>query len=79
MPSEGLWDLTVPLAAPADLIVTKRIAGRPMELEDMRWLLRSNPDIDRRRVRETVVDFASVLDSPELVEQLDAIVREVQG
>jgi hypothetical protein len=69
--------MTIPMARPEDLVVMKGVAGRPQDCEDIRWLLRSHPGIDRERLHALVQDFANVLDSPELVESLEALFREI--
>lgn len=45
-----------------DLIVMKIIAGRPRDLEDVRAILRRNPNGDREQIRESLALFRDVLD-----------------
>ena len=52
VPVEGA---TVPVISPEDLVVTKVLAGRPKDIEDVRGVLRERAaSLDLRRVRETL-------------------------
>jgi hypothetical protein len=61
----------VPLARPEDLIITKLVAGRARDREDIEGLLDTTPDLDRGYVREWISQFAEVLEAPELLEEVD--------
>jgi hypothetical protein len=66
---------TVPVIAPEHLVVTKILAGRPKDLEDVRGLLRTPElDLDRRAVRELLTAIESALGQADLLplyERLD--------
>ncbi len=47
-------DLVVPVIAPEDLIATKLLAQRPKDLEDIRGLLRTAPNLDRAQLTVVV-------------------------
>jgi hypothetical protein len=53
----------------------KAVAARPDDLADIRRALRANPDLDRTRVRRWTKEFADALDAPDLLTQLDAILK----
>ena len=71
--------LEVRVARPEALVVMKALAARPRDLEDIRELLRMNPDLDRKYVNKRLGEFADVLDSPDLVEQLKAIYKAIDA
>jgi hypothetical protein len=58
--------LAVRLPMPEDLIILKAIAQRPKDLEDIRAIAASHPDLDRERIRFWVEQFAEVLEQPDL-------------
>ncbi len=58
-----LGDLELPVCGPEDLIVYKLVAGRPVDLDDVRQIaLRHRDAIDRARVARTVSAFDEVLE-----------------
>jgi predicted nucleotidyltransferase len=62
------------IATPEDLIIMKAVAHRQRDLIDIDNLLTVNPDVDTSRIRHWVAQFAEVLESPELVKDLDRII-----
>jgi len=68
-----LGDVHVPLPLPEDLIVLKAVAHRPQDLADIEAILAAHPKINVRRVRRWVREFASVLEMPEIINDLDAL------
>jgi hypothetical protein len=65
--------VTVPVISPEDLIVTKILAGRPKDLEDVRGILRSRGShLDLGRVREVLALLEEALGQSDLVPLLDA-------
>ena len=61
-----MGDLQFSVVAPEDLIIMKAIAHRPQDFQDIRAVVRANPQLDARRVRTQVQEFAKALDMPEL-------------
>ena len=64
--------ISVPVAAPEDLMVMKAIAQRPRDITDMESLLDCHPKLDLKFVRRVVKDFAETLEAPELTAGLPA-------
>ena len=48
----------------------KAVAHRPKDLLDIQGIIQSNPDLDRNRVQEWVTQFATLLEMPELWEDI---------
>jgi hypothetical protein len=65
-----MGDLQFSVVAPEDLIIMKAIAHRPQDFQDIRAVVRANPQLDARRVRTQVQEFAKALDMPELWEDI---------
>jgi predicted nucleotidyltransferase len=68
-----MGDLQFSVVAPEDLIIMKAIAHRPQDFQDIRAVVRANPQLDVRRVRTQVQEFAKVLDMPELWKDIAAL------
>jgi len=64
-------ELTVQAATPEDLIITKAVAHRKRDLMDIDNLVSVHPNLDLARIRYWVGQFAAVLESPELVSDLE--------
>jgi hypothetical protein len=58
--------LTIRLPTPEDLIIMKAVAHRPKDLLDIQEIIQSNPDLDRERIQVWVAQFVTLLDMPEL-------------
>lgn len=70
-----MGDLQFSVVAPEDLIIMKAIAHRPQDFQDIRAVVRANPQLDARRVRTQVQEFAKALDMPELWEDIAVILQ----
>ena len=71
---------TVPVICPEDLIVTKILAGRPKDIEDVRGVLRERGEsLDIRRIRGTLRLLEEALAQSDLVVVLDQEVARVIG
>lgn len=62
--------LTIRLPTPEDLIIMKAVAHRPKDLLDIQGIIQSNPNLDRERIRNWVTQFATLLEMPELWEDI---------
>ncbi len=68
-----LGRLKVPVATPEDLIILKAIAGRPQDLADIDNLLEAHSVLDYSSIRRTLREFNKILELPEIVEQVEAL------
>jgi predicted nucleotidyltransferase len=67
--------LTVQVATPEDLIITKAVAHRKRDLLDIDNLVSVYPNLDLARIRHWVGQFAAVLETPELVKDLENLLE----
>ena len=67
----------VPLrvATAEDLVIMKSVAGRARDLADIENLIATNPDLDVERIRRWVREFSSVLETPEMYEPLERLLK----
>lgn len=72
-----LGDLRLPFISPEDLLVSKVLAGRDKDREDVRGILRSGESLDLSVVRETLHLLDEALDRDDLVAAFDETVRAV--
>ncbi|HLG14236.1 MAG TPA: nucleotidyl transferase AbiEii/AbiGii toxin family protein [Blastocatellia bacterium] len=63
-------DLSVRVATPEDLIITKAVANRPKDLADVELILNIRQTVDLSRIRYWVREFANVLEMPEIEDNL---------
>lgn len=70
-----LGRMQVPVPSPEDLVILKAVAQRPQDLLDIEWLLQAQPKLDVRRIREKVSEFAALLEQPELLDQLEGLLK----
>ncbi len=69
----SIEEVDVPVISPADLIVTKILAGRPKDLEDVRGvLLVQGDDLDVPRVRTRLRQIEQALDQSDLVPSFES-------
>jgi hypothetical protein len=72
-----LGGLMVPLISPEDLLVTKILAGRPKDLEDVGGVLAEQGGrLDVGRVRSVLGLLEQALDRRDLLPELEAALRE---
>lgn len=71
-------ELTVQVATPEDLIITKAVAHRKRDLLDIDNLVSVYPNLDLARIRQWVGQFAAVLESPELISDLESLLENRQ-
>ncbi len=63
----------IPVIAPEDLVVTKILAGRPKDLDDVRGILRERAsDLDLDQIRQTLALVEQALGQSDLVPMLEA-------
>ena len=72
----ALRDESIPVISPDDLIITKILAGRPKDIEDVRAVIRARrDDIDLLRVRSLLRLLEEALGQSDLLPALDAALR----
>ena len=60
----GLISVRVP--TPEDLIIMKAVAHRPKDLLDIQSVIESHPNLDKKRIKNWIEQFAEVLEMPSL-------------
>lgn len=73
---EGFAGMVLPVATAEDLIIMKLVASRSRDRDDVARLLELHPGVDRARIRSVVSDFAAALESPEILEIMNALLAE---
>lgn len=69
----GVAGTTVPVIAPEELVVTKILAGRPKDLEDVRGILQARgAEFDVSRARTLLRTLEAALDQSDLAPVLEA-------
>lgn len=69
----NIMDIDIPLPTPEDLIIMKAVAHRPVDMADIQAILDSGTDVDLRRIRYWVKEFATVLEIPEILNDLEKL------
>jgi len=69
-------ELTIQVATPEDLIITKAVAHRKRDLLDIDNLVSVYPNLDLVRIRHWVGQFAEVLEAPELISDLENLLEK---
>lgn len=63
--------VSIPVAASEDLIIMKAVARRPRDMADIESMIDANPDLDTARIRQWAGEFATVLEMPEILADLE--------
>ena len=69
-------DIVLRLPTPEDLVVLKAIASRPKDLEDIRNLALTYPNMDRERIERWVREYGDLLETPDLWERTRVLLDE---
>ena len=72
-------DLSFRIPTPEDLVVFKAVAHRSRDIEDIKAVVASHPDMDVAGVERLVRDFAEVLEMPELWEDIAPILQPIDN
>jgi hypothetical protein len=67
--------LHIDIATPEDLIIMKSLARRPQDIADIVGIIEVQPNLDIERIRRWVREFSSVLEMPEILDDLDLLLR----
>ncbi len=62
-----------PVITSEDLVVMKALARRTRDIADIEAVLDAHPDLDLDRVRYWVSEFATLLEAPEVLDELEGI------
>jgi hypothetical protein len=76
--SKRIGGLTVPLPTPEDLIVMKAVAHRPRDLADIEGILAATGNLNLRHIRRWVREFAHAVGSPEMLSDLEGLLRKAR-
>jgi hypothetical protein len=76
--SHQVGNLTIRLPTPEDLIIFKAVAHRPKDMLDIQTIVESCPDLDWKRIRYWVQQFAQALEMPELWDDIILFGSEVK-
>ncbi len=71
----SLGEFDIQLPTPEDIIVMKAIAAREIDYQDIRRILDVHKDLDFKRIKYWVMQFADVLEMPELVDNLVKLLK----
>ena len=67
--------ISFPVISPEDLIIMKALARRTRDVADIEAVLDAHPDLDLNRIRYWVSQFASILDVPEILDDLERMLN----
>ena len=70
-----LGGLTIKVPTPEDLLITKAVAQRPKDMADIDAIVLAAPNLDIVRVRDWIRKFAEALDMPEMVDNVEKVLR----
>lgn len=68
--------LSIPIMSPEDLIIAKAVARRTIDLADIEWILKIQQNLDTKRIRYWVKQFAEVLEAPEVYDTIDDLLNK---
>ncbi len=68
-----LGQISLRLPSPEDLIILKAVAHRPKDIEDIRAIIATHPDLDRPRIEFWLTQFAEALNMPELWDDITGL------
>ncbi|MGH9835680.1 MAG: nucleotidyltransferase [Blastocatellia bacterium] len=70
-----IGSLKLRVATPEDLIIMKAVAHRLRDIADIEAILNVERNLDLARIRYWVSQFAGALEMPELVDDLERVLR----
>ncbi|HYG78825.1 MAG TPA: DUF6036 family nucleotidyltransferase [Pyrinomonadaceae bacterium] len=70
-----LGELSLKVPTPEDLIITKAVAHRPKDMADVEAIVSIHRNLDVQRIRHWTKEFAAALEAPELLEDLERMLR----
>lgn len=70
---------TVMFASPEDVIIHKLVAGRPRDIEDIKGILNTIPELDRNYLQRWLPTFREAVHERNLQAEFDAIERSIRN
>ncbi len=70
-----IGELKLKVPTPEDLIITKAVAQRPKDIADIGAILAAKKNLDLPYIREWVKEFATALEMPEILDNLERLLR----
>jgi len=70
--------ISFPVISPEDLIIMKALPRRTRDVADIEAVLDAHPDLDLDRVRYWVSQFASILEAPEILDDLERMLNRTR-
>jgi len=67
--------LKLPISSPEDLIIMKAVAHRQRDLIDIEGIRDAHPNLNLKRIRKWVKEFSAVLEMPEILKDLEKILK----
>jgi predicted nucleotidyltransferase len=75
--TNGVWvdirGVRLPLPTAEDLIIMKAVAHRPRDLADIESIMDAHPNLNLRKIRRWVKEFSTVVEMPEIFNDLEKI------
>ena len=63
------------IPTPEDLIILKAIAFRDQDIPDIRRIAEVNPQLDRKRIKRWVTEYAELVEKPGLWPEIERLLR----
>ena len=67
---------TIRYPTPEDFIISKAVAHRPQDLEDIRGVIACHPKLDAKRIERWIKEFARTLEAPELWDDIAPLLEK---
>jgi hypothetical protein len=67
--------LRISIASPEDLVIMKALARRPQDVADIAGIVDVQPGLDVERIRRWVREFSSLMEMPEILDDLELLLR----
>ncbi|WP_437904700.1 DUF6036 family nucleotidyltransferase [Sorangium sp. So ce327] len=71
-----LGGVRVPMISPQDLVLTKALAGRPKDIENVRGVLPEQHDLNIDRIRELLGELEAAVGDDRLLRRLERLIRK---
>lgn len=65
--------ISLRIATPEDLIITKAVAARPQDIADIQAIINAHPQFDKERIFYWLTQFAEALEDPTLTTRVETL------